>query len=410
MDNQEKVNILNDNSIITREKYYRIFGEWVSRDKAKYALNKMRKELGLALPHKNVVDKVIINSDGSQQSEIITDCDAEKLKDSKFLLDLHHYNNNEFELVNAQSSIWQGGKNGKELHSSKIKVKPINSKSNIVELSDKMVEKYLKVKDVAERKEIINDHVLEICLPDLHFGCTENEVGDFTSLHDRHKIIILTEQLINYISSRDIREIKLVFLGDILHYDTLGKTTSHGTQQCSNIPFQEMYDNAVDSLSYLIRSINENLKQTYKDSYELEIIYVPGNHDTLLGYTLMSVLKALFGNEVLFDIKQKERKYITIGNNLIGYTHGDMDKKKILQWVYTEAKSLISQSENIEIHAGHFHSEQTIEDNGVILRYLPTSAAVSPWEYGKGYSSKRKFELFLWDKNNGLEDIHYINL
>ena len=101
------------------------------------------------------------------------------------------------------------------------------------------------------------------------------------------------------------------------------------------------------------------------------------------------------------------RKYLHYGNNLIGFIHGDMNPKRLNQWLYSEARQCISDSSSIEIHCGHLHSEQVVEDNGVIVRHLPTTCGVSPWEHQQGFHAKRRLTAFVWNAVNGLKQILY---
>lgn len=409
---EEVIAILNDESKTTVQKYEALYGEKVTRDKAKYALNKLRNKLGLLITHKlSTYRKITMNEDGSQASELVIDCPESKLKDANYLLEVHGYDPTKFELVHAQSSLWQAGvKQTKQLYASKIKVRPITIQNDVVNLLNEAVQKHNPHAFIPDNNVKISSRVLEICLPDLHFGLTEDDGDQLTTrASETVKVNRIASSINDFIVTNDITEVNLVFLGDILHYDTDGKTTTHGIPQNSHLTFQQMFDSAVEHLTVIIDAIYAGLDENDQNS-SFTITYVPGNHDKLLGYTVMATLKAIYNHEIIFDIEQKSRKFVLYGCNLVGYTHGDMNKKRMQQWIYNEAKQFISDAENIEVHAGHYHSENTIEDNGIILRYLSTSAGVSPWEYEQGYHSKRKVEMFLWDKTEGLQSINFINL
>ena len=201
----------------------------------------------------------------------------------------------------------------------------------------------------------------------------------------------------------------MVFLGDILHYDTAYKTTTKGTPQCSNVDFEKMFITAEQMLVKLVMSVYNTLTQ-FTEHHSLHIIYVPGNHDTILGFALMNVLEAFFhdNSDIRFDLRQQSRKFTKYGTNLVGFIHGDMNAKRLNQWLYTDARHLISGAKQIEVHCGHLHSEQVSEDNGMTVRHLPTICGQSPFEYKQGYHSVRRLNAFLWDAQQGLQNIYYI--
>lgn len=401
--------ILNDSSLTVVQKYQRIYGETVSRDTARHRLEKLKRQVSAT----NIVNvpkfrKVSVNEDGSQSSERLIECAEACLKDPEYLLKIHGYDVNEFRLVSAQSSIWQGGVGGKVLYSSKIRVSPLDKSRDISSLVRDTLSILLDTPDIVREVSPVdkvtgsNDKLLEICVPDLHIGLTNDYLNNGSIFIDR--LCKCVDNIVKTINERSLRNVRIVFLGDIFHYDTAGKTTTKGTIQESNMVFSTAYEQAVEILSYFIRSIKAAASN-------VEVLYVPGNHDTVIGFTLMKVMSAYFSRDgIIFNICQDFRPFKLFGVNLIGYTHGDMDKKRLSQWIYSEARDYISDAKNIEIHVGHLHHEETIEENGVIVRYLPTIAGSSSWEYKKGYNSKRKMEIFIWDAIDGLESINYINV
>ncbi len=166
-------------------------------------------------------------------------------------------------------------------------------------------------------------------------------------------MIKATDSILDQIKSfnGNLGRVYLSFIGDIMDYDTAKKTTTAGTPRIESGVFERDYNIALECLSNILYVVAQNTV------CPIHIVYVPGNHDELLGYTILRTLQALYGNNKRFnfDITQRSRKYIVIGKNLIGYTHGKMDKNRINQWLYQEAKQHISTTDRIEVHAGHLH-------------------------------------------------------
>ena len=79
---------------------------------------------------------------GEQASTIVTKLNEEQLKDPDYLLKVHGYDPNEWELTSAKQSIWNN-KLDNELYSSKITVKPrigFNwSEDNVRKFVDKVI-------------------------------------------------------------------------------------------------------------------------------------------------------------------------------------------------------------------------------------------------------------------------------
>lgn len=423
--NNEQIRQILDGDGTYRQKYYRIYGENVSKDTARHRLNRLRERIDgnyVVDQCANVFkEKININSNGQQCSEKLLECSNEQLKDPEYLLQMHGYDTKKFQLVSATASIWQtSASTGKVLYSSKIHVQPLNAEQNVFRMIDNTVENLLKKKTNGVVSKVKFDHksthkdgqhtkFLEVCLPDLHFGLTENEdensLSAFEELFDSKIISIL-----DVIDKAEPDMVDLVFLGDILHYDTAQKTTTKGTPQCSNVSFEKTFTTASEELVHLVNCVYNELAVHENWSGILRVIYVPGNHDTVLGYALMTVVGAYFHDvsNITFDLRQTDRKYTMYGTNLVGFIHGDMNSKRLNQWLYNDARHLISSAKQIEIHCGHLHSEQVVEDNNVITRHLPTICGVSPYEKKQGYHSVRRLSAFLWDGDEGLQNIFYI--
>lgn len=412
MENKELEAILNNESLTAREKYKLIYNEDCSRDKARHAIEKLKKTdrkcfIGKIL-NRDCGESVELNCDGTQCSSKRFLCSEDDIKCPEFLLVKHGYDPNKFVLVSAKSSIWDATtKDGdKVMYSSKITVRPIDYKKDLDALVKSSIEKtdFLKFRDaVKEEQSTINNKTYkyfaaEICFADLHIGLTDKAGNEDFDAQKRY-----LENVKSYIdeNSDKLTEIYITFLGDIFHYDTKAKTTTAGTSQESNTRFEYIYSTAVNYFTELFTAIALHGIPTF-------VNYVPGNHDEMLGYTLLRLLRELFKDlEFYFNILNEPRKLVKIGSNLVGYTHGDMPAKNITKWIYTDARHMLKDVAAIEIHAGHFHCEKVLEDNGLVLRHLPSLAELSPWEKANGYTHGRRGMLFEWSRYK-LESIKYL--
>jgi len=406
--------ILNDSTLSNRQKYQRIFGCDVDRKKAQRELDKLRNGLISAPQASNAqFEKLTSLSDDTKISERLLTCTAEDIKNPNFLLKSHGFDPKQFKIVSASSSVWRTNTSTEGVcYSSKITVRPNKGVENLQGVIEKFLSNYKgPVIHTPSYEPVASSKVLEVCFPDLHFGLEANALEgeeDFNSEILYSKMIKATDSILDQIKSfnGNLGGIYLSFIGDIMDYDTAKKTTTAGTPRIESGVFERDYNIALECLSNILYVVAQNTV------CPIHIVYVPGNHDELLGYTILRTLQALYGNNKRFnfDITQRSRKYVVIGKNLIGYTHGKMDKNRINQWLYQEAKQHISTTDRIEVHAGHLHHEVTVDENGVIVRYLPTIAGKSIWEYNKGYYSYRNLLSFEWDMITGLDKINYIKI
>jgi len=356
---------------------------------------------------------VEINKDGSQSSGRIISMTESESKDADFLLRKHGYDAAEWELISAKSSIWDvqskgGGTN--TLYSSKITAKPKK-----IEWTIEDIDAYFETKIFKSARELTNPtnydssgEILEITLPDLHAGlyAWHKETGSNYDIHiTRERFMKCLNDILERCKERKFEKIIFATLGDVLHVDNDQQTTGRGTFQQVDGRITKVFDITLDML------IDATI--LLGNFAPLEVIYVSGNHDRLLGYTLVKALEKAFRNDdnITFDITPNPRKFQRNENVLIGWLHGDCNKNHITEWIQTEARQDFGKSKFVEIHAGHFHHQQVIEKSGMIVRYLPTICASSAWEHQQAYGQNIKTVVsFVWNKWNGLREIWYSNI
>lgn len=100
------------------------------------------------------------------------------------------------------------------------------------------------------------------------------------------------------------------------------------------------------------------------------------------------------------------RKYIDYGYNLIGFSHGVEEGKRIDGLMQVEAPAQWGGSIWREMHLGHYHSESTLDKNGIIFRRISSITAADAWHSEKGFiRATRRAQAFVWDKEKGLQAI-----
>jgi len=265
------------------------------------------------------------------------------------------------------------------------------------------MQKMFLVKEFAspmvKRKEYLpSNETLEIDITDTHFGSDANYAPE-------ERFLRAIDEIVERIGKRIFKKIYVAILSDIFHYDTINKTTTAGTIVTTNgMTAYETFDLGLTTLITALQKIS--------DIAPIEVIFIPGNHDRLSGYTLMKALEAYFRNNknVEFDTGHKSRKHRVIGVNLVGWMHGDMPKARASNWLQVDAREEWGKTKYSEIHSGNYHSQQGSENGGVILRYLPGMTDIDQWHYDNGYvGSVRAMVSFIWHETKGMREMWFTN-
>lgn len=187
---------------------------------------------------------------------------------------------------------------------------------------------------------------------------------------------------------------------DFFHFDTPRGTTTAGTQLDTDTRWQKMFRKGVE---LLVWAIEELVKIA-----PVEVMWIPGNHDQMLSYAAVIGLYQRYSESqnVTVNTLATPRKYILFGKNLIGYSHGDREGKRLQGLMQIEAPDLWGKSIFREFHIGHLHTETTATSNGIIFRQISSITASDAWHGENGFlGSTRQAQGFIWSKESGLEAI-----
>ena len=245
--------------------------------------------------------------------------------------------------------------------------------------------------------------MLEINLTDHHFGklawaAETGYVNYDMKIADSvwHRAI---SAILDRASQYTYDEIWFVVGNDLFNSDdVLGRTTA-GTQVETDVRHENTYravrEILVDTIE-LLRSLTKKVK----------VVVVPGNHDHNATWHMGDSLECYFHKyaDVEIDNSPKVRKYHSWGTTLIGYTHGDHEKRADLPMLMaTEAAELFGKSKFREWHTGHNHAEITHEKNGTVVRILSALCPPDAWHAENGYvGNRRTSQAFQWSNTEGL--------
>ena len=329
------------------------------------------------------------------------------------ILAFHHLDPKHWEITTCTNNVWhsQDKAGRQQMYQSKVSAKPRKVETTLEDIDLYFKSKVYKKPEIIPLQYDPAGETLEICLPDLHVGLLAwaQETGADYDIHiARDAFMTCMSDIVMRCKGRTFKRIYLVTLGDLLHVDNDNQATTKGTPQQADGRMAKIFDNALEMLMDCI--------DTLSLIAPVEVVYLSGNHDRLMGYTLIKALSCAYKG-LVFDTKPDPQKYRLIGCNLIGWTHGDMIHKNMGGWLQERARKEYGLSKYSEVHAGHLHStsrteyKTTYQDGGVVVRHLPTISNASAWEHQQGYPQGNKTMMcFVWHETNGLRETWYSNL
>lgn len=329
------------------------------------------------------------------------------------LLEAHGFDDN-WEIISYKNNLWNAlAPEGRQItqYQSKITVKPRTNSVSFKHIDDYFDNKeYKPAREFSLPSQYSEDgEILEIDMPDLHNGLLSwrKETDEDYDLHiARQRFMRCIMDIVGRCKWRTFKKIVFVTLGDLMHIDNDEQKTTKGTFQQADGRTAKIFDYTLNILIDAITMLAEIAP--------VEMIYVCGNHDKTMGYTLARAVQMAFRTDdsIEFDVTPNPQKGRLWGGNLVGFTHGDMAKTNMRGWLQQRFKKEFGQSKHVEIHAGHYHSEktteikQTTDDQGIIVRHLPAICGASYWEHQQGYGSGESAVVsFVWNDDLGLREM-----
>jgi len=287
-----------------------------------------------------------------------------------------------------------------------LTVKPLGDHLTFPQILDAFKELEPIPTSKQEYKDILPSEGLLFELPmmDFHLGKLSwlEETGQDYDLKIAEKLWrnVILDLISKAIKFGSIEKIVFPIGQDFFHFDTPRGTTTAGTQLDTDTRWQKMFRKGVE---LLVWSIEELAKIA-----PVDVMWVPGNHDQMLSYAAVIGLYQRYSESTNVNVNTKAspRKYILFGKNLIGYSHGDKEGKRLQGLMQIEAPELWGKSVFREFHIGHLHTEMTITNNGIVFRQISAITASDAWHGENGFlGSTRQAQGFIWSKESGLEAI-----
>lgn len=322
-----------------------------------------------------------IQKDGTQTSTIMVKLSEEQKKDANYLLKVHGYDPDKWEIVNAKQTIWNqssGQKGIVDLYSSKITVCPrkdfnwnkdnikklFNSLSRNVEISERNYKKSDKERDL-----------LFIPLADIHFGLmsTLELTGEEYNVRiAKKRVHYVINKILDRIHPLSVQKIVFLIGNDGINADNLNGTTANGTPQDNQLNW---FDTIRQFTELMIEVLNQLEGIAPVDAY-----FVPSNHDLHSMFGVCETLKAYYRDDPCITIcgEATQRKYFQFGNNMIGFSH-DEKEKNVAKIMAAEQPKMWGETRFKYFMISHLHHEIVNDDYGVDIRRLPTISGRSYW-------------------------------
>lgn len=180
--------------------------------------------------------------------------------------------------------------------------------------------------------------------------------------------------------------------------------TTGGTPQENILTYQEAFRRICDHEI----SIIENLRS---HSSNVEILFVPGNHDEYAGWHLIQWLSCYYRNTpgvtVNEGIDDITRRYERFGNTAVMYDHGAVcDGKELAQIFPVEFRKEWGNCDHFYIFAGDKHHEKSLDIKGIKYYRVPAlTPTKSKWE-AKRHITPGEMQAFLIKEDNGLTNMY----
>jgi hypothetical protein len=259
---------------------------------------------------------------------------------------------------------------------------------------------------VRRKKPTKRGYLVEISVPDLHVGklCWADETGENYNTKAAVDVYgMAIAHFLERIGELRVSSILLPVGNDLLHVDNMVGTTTAGTKQDVDGRWQKQFRVARQMLTDSIEQMAEIAP--------VDVVRVPGNHDTENSFYLCEVLDAWFHNHKNVSVENVPgtRAYRRFGNTLIGFTHGHRIRHdRLVQVMIEERPEDYGQARHREFHLGHFHKKREVQyvagdtHGGMVVRVLPSLSGTDAWHHAEGWvKGPKAAKAFVYDYEDG---------
>lgn len=213
----------------------------------------------------------------------------------------------------------------------------------------------------------VNDELAgELSICDAHFGMyaysKETLMGDWDLDTAYNAYIEVSRLNIEQLRKQNLKRIFYVIGNDLLHFETIyAKTTRSGNFLDGDNRITKIIDvtfQAILDVLLMLREICPNV----------EVIWVPGNHDETLSYTIVKMIDCMFklDKHISVNIKHALNKCIVWGDTFIGLSHNMLNVPKTYNSLMVMFPQEYALAKHREGHFGHLHNRKIIKMDTII--------------------------------------------
>lgn len=357
-----------------------------------------------------------VYENGMVEAQKVVEYSKEVFGDKRKMLEYLGYNADEWEFVFLTTSMWNQHtkeQTTKQLYAVKFKIKPLIKTLTLDKALESAKEVFNEgiepIKFKKEKKKKLNDELLiEIPAIELHLGKYAEELESGQNYGTEIAKSRFYEILRQILEMQEIVRADrcVVMIGnDFFNSDTVGNTTTKGTQQFNDIRWKSLFIVGLE----LYKDFFNTLRCRFN---HVDVRLCQGNHDVMSSFYLYMALSAYYRLDAIVTFEENYREYqcYRFGDNAIFFGHGDGNIKRIIQSIPAEFRKEWGEAKFSELHLGHYHKEWSVDDtNGMVVRRIGSPTGTDSWHYSERYvGSTQKHQLFVWHKSQGLKLIQYI--
>jgi predicted phosphodiesterase len=182
------------------------------------------------------------------------------------------------------------------------------------------------------------------------------------------------------------------------HVDTLNGETTHGTpQDMDGLPENMEFEGKMLAVKHI---------DLCRQIAPVILVFCPGNHDEKNSLSLLHFLFAWYKDapDVEVRIATQPRQYVSYGDNLFGFVHGNDEKvTQLASLMASEARTQWGQTKNSFWFTGHLHHEVVRELDGITTYQVNSLSPADRWHAKKGFVlSRRALHAYLIDRHDGV--------
>lgn len=298
------------------------------------------------------------------------------------------------------------------------------SPKRAIELFENMVERIKVPQFLKKIGTGDSDFFTEVQIPDLHMGQLSwgselgaGEEGNYDIKIAREEYIKAVSYYCNLYADNPPLEFIFPIGNDLFNVSSGDNRTMNGTLQDEDDRAEKTFEYAFETCVEAVRMLAQIAP--------VRMVHIPGNHDGERISYLMVGLKYYFKRhpQVILEeelLNPSGRKYIQLGNTLLGLSHGKLRGKVIKMDQYPiimadEVPDLWARTKYREFHIGHIHHSKIInsslvdEFRGVVVRAVGALAKLDKWHYDSGYRATRQAQAFDYHIERGLTSINLYN-